>query len=51
MRFALMEAKMALVQLLKRFKFERSADTEVLFQNYKQLLLSTVNLCHIVLNL
>lgn len=29
MRFALMEAKMALVHILKRFKFERSAETEV----------------------
>ncbi|XP_078362560.1 cytochrome P450 3A2-like isoform X2 [Oculina patagonica] len=32
MRFALMEAKMALVHILKRFKFQRSADTEVPLQ-------------------
>ena len=30
MRFALMEAKMALVYLLKRFRFQKNADTEVL---------------------
>ena len=30
MRFALMEAKMALVYLLKRFSFQKNADTEVL---------------------
>ena len=29
MRFALMEAKMALLTILRRFKFERSPDTEV----------------------
>lgn len=29
MRFALIEAKMALVHILKRFKFERSTETEV----------------------
>lgn len=32
MRFALMEAKMALVHVLKRFRFQRSADTEVPLQ-------------------
>lgn len=35
MRFALMEAKMALVHILKRFKFERSAETEVSVLNVK----------------
>ena len=35
MRFALIEAKMALVHLLKRFKFQRSAETEVLLENVK----------------
>lgn len=29
MRFALIEAKMALVHILKRFKFEHSTETEV----------------------
>ena len=29
MRFALMEAKMALLTILRKFKFERSPDTEV----------------------
>ena len=29
MRFALMEAKMALLSILRRFKYERSPDTEV----------------------
>ena len=30
LRFALMEAKMALVSVLRKVKFERSPDTEVL---------------------
>lgn len=38
MRFALIEAKMALVHLLKRFKFQRSAETEVLLENVKLFL-------------
>ena len=29
MRFALMEAKMAMVSVLRKFKFERAPDTEV----------------------
>ena len=29
MRFALLEAKMALIELMKRFTFVRSPDTEV----------------------
>lgn len=38
MRFALMEAKMALVRLLKRFTFQYSAETEVLLENVKLFL-------------
>ena len=34
MRFALMEAKMALLSMLTKFKFERSPDTEVCYVNY-----------------
>ena len=34
MRFALMEAKMALLSILRRFKYERSPDTEVRFYVY-----------------
>ena len=40
MRFALMEIKMALVNVLKEYKFERSPDTEVLiWQNYANMML------------
>ncbi len=50
MRFALMEAKMALVHLLKRFKFQRSADTEVyLLKNYMMCKLAhPINFCCII---
>ena len=32
MRFALLEAKIALIELLKRYNFVRAADTEVYMQ-------------------
>ncbi|KAM7427258.1 Thromboxane-A synthase [Porites harrisoni] len=43
MRFALMEAKIALVYLLKRFRFQRSADTEVPLQLEAPITMSPKN--------
>ncbi len=47
MRFALMEAKMALIELMKKVSFLRSADTEVMWKyvlnrNYVNSLFSIV---------
>ena len=38
MRFALLEAKMALIELLKRYTFVRTPDTEVSLHKQLQLL-------------
>ena len=47
MRFALLEAKIALIELLKRYTFVRAPDTEVKFNRQTDLVLE--NDCYTVI--